>query len=431
MQVAHFAFIALVGLSPLLLFFDGLFVDGVIELYTAIVLILIAFSVRPGEAGHWMKTIRWAIALATLPLLWLGIQLLPLPIGGVSGSIWQSAGSALGKPMSPSMTIDTGLTILAFCRYGSLVAVATIAAAVSIERQRAERLLFALGFATVAIAVIAAVLQLAGFGFDAPSANTMPAAVAAASVYGVVLFAVITILIVERHLTRRGSQDFRSQFLAPLAGAIAGLAICGLATIIAGSEQTVFAAASGLATVAIIQFVRRIGLDWRAATLMAGIAVFGAAVIVSTKANPALADFSMRYAARATADLISVADRMAGEVGIGGSGGGTFGALYRLYAPQDIANTAVAPTSAAQIAIELGRPALWIIVVTVLVLVLLCARGGFGRGRDYFYSMAGAGVGMATLVLAFCDIGLDNMAVSILLASAMGLALAQRLSRTI
>ena len=165
---------------------------------------------------------------------------------------------------------------------------------------------------------------------------------------------------------------------------------------------------------------------------MAGVAVIGAAVIVSTKGHAALADFSMRYAARASADLISVADRMVREVGFGGSGGGTFGAIYRLYAPGDTANAVVlAPTSAAQIAIEFGRPVLWIIVASMAALIFLCASGGFSRGRDFFYSIAGAGVGVATLVLAFCDIGLNNMAVSILLASTIGLALAQSVSRSI
>ena len=91
---------------------------------------------------------------------------------------------------------------------------------------------------------------------------------------------------------------------------------------------------------------------------MAGVAVVGAVVIVSTKGHASLADFSMRYAAGAKADLISVADRMVREVGFGGSGGGTFGAIYRLYASGDTANAVImAPTSAAQMAIELGRPA--------------------------------------------------------------------------
>ena len=144
---------------------------------------------------------------------------------------------------------------------------------------------------------------------------------------------------------------------------------------------------------------------------MAGVAVVAAAVIISTKAHPALADFSIRYAAGASADEIAVANRIVGEVGLGGSGAGTFSSIYRLYASGETAGSAIsAPTSAGQIAIELGRPMLWLIVASVAALTVLCARGGFNRGRDFFYSIAGAGAGVATLILVFCDTGLNSMA---------------------
>lgn len=433
MVAAHIALLALVGLTPLLVFFDSRLVDGLVELYAAAALALVAFSIRPGEARHWVKTIRWAAALGALPALWLIIQLLPLPIGAVSGSLWQSAASALGKPLWSSISVDIGLTLLALFRYVSIIAIGFIAAAVSIDRQQAEKLLFVLGFATVGISLIFVLLHLAGFlAGDGQGSISLRAAAAAGSVYGVVLFTAIAILIVERHLTRRASHDFRRQFLVPLVAAVGGLAACALAAIIAGSESAIFAGACGFTTLAIVQFVRRIGLDWRAGAAMAGSAVVGAAMIVSTIGQEALADFSIRYAARASADLISAADRMVREVGFGGSGGGTFGAIYRLYGPGDSAIAgALAPTSAAQIAIELGRPALWVIVASMAALIFLCASGGFSRGRDFFYSIAGAGIGVASLVLAFCDIGLNNTAVSILLASTIGLALAQSVSRTV
>lgn len=428
MLPGHIALLTLVGLTPLLAFFDGRLVDGLVELYAAAALAVVAFSIRPGEGRHWFNSIRWAVALAALPALWLIIQSLPLPIGALSGSIWQSAASTLGMSMWPSITIDPGLTVLALCRYASLAGIGAVAAAASIDRQHAERVLFALGGAAVAFSLISVVLHLGDWSVS----KNVRAAATAGSVYGVVLTAAIIILVVERHLTRRTLRDFRWQFLVPLAATVACFAICVLATIVAGSEQAIFAAACGFAVVAIIQFVRRIGLDWRAAATMAGAAVVAAAVIVSTKAHPTLANFSMRYAARAPADDISVADRVVGEVGLGGSGAGTFSAIYRLYASGDTASTNIsAPTSAAQIAIELGRPMLWVIVASMAALILLCARGGFNRGRDFFYSIAGAGVGVATLIFMFCDIGLNNMAISILLATMLGLALAQSASRTV
>ena len=64
MLAAHTALLTLIGLTPLLLFFDSLLVDGIVELYTAFVLTMVALSIRPGEAGHWLKTVRWAVVLA-------------------------------------------------------------------------------------------------------------------------------------------------------------------------------------------------------------------------------------------------------------------------------------------------------------------------------------------------------------------------------
>jgi len=281
--------------------------------------------------------------------------------------------------MWPSISIDPGVTVLALWRYASIIGIGAVAAAASIDRQQAEKVLVALGGTAVALSLISIVLHFGGF----ESSRGVLAAATTGSVYGVVLTAAVIILIVERHLTRRTPRDFRWQFLVPLAVTVACFAVCILATIIAGSEQAIFAAACGFAVVAIIQFVRRIGLDWRAAVAMAGVALVAAAVIISTKAHPVLADFSMRYAARASADDISVADRIVGEVGFGGSGAGTFRAIYRLYASGDMANTS-APTSAAQIAIEIGRPMLWIIVASMAALIFLCAKGGFQSWTRFF-----------------------------------------------
>src|SRR3954452_1995573 len=119
-----------------MVFFDSLLMDGLFEFYAAVALATVAFSIRPGEARHWVKTIRWAAALATLPLLWMIIQLLPLPIGALSGSIWQSAASALGTSMWSSKTIDPGLTVMALWGDTSIIAIGGVAAAVSIDRQQ-------------------------------------------------------------------------------------------------------------------------------------------------------------------------------------------------------------------------------------------------------------------------------------------------------
>ena len=85
MLAAHIALLALVGLTPLLVFFDSRLVDSLVELYAAAALALVAFSIRPGEAdiGSKPSAGRRAAArsVADHPVT-------SLPIGAV-GSIWQ------------------------------------------------------------------------------------------------------------------------------------------------------------------------------------------------------------------------------------------------------------------------------------------------------------------------------------------------------
>jgi hypothetical protein len=438
MRAACYALLALVGSTPILLFLDARWLDAVIEIYSATTLAMVALSLRRGEAGHWIKTIRLPLALAAVPALWMLIQLLPIPIGSVSKSIWQSAAAALGVSLLPSITIDPGLTLMAFCRYASLIAVTAAAAAIAIDRQNAEKLLIALGCAASAIALVW-LARIVVSDRAASQPNGLDAAAVTGSIYGIVLFSAMVILFVDRQLDRTSRRDASPPFVGVMVGIAVGFIICSMPSLMIRSHA-IFAAGCGLVPLLIVQFVRRIGFDWRAGATMGAIAFVGAAVIISTSAVPSSKELATRYASQASADQISIVDRVINEVGATGSGAGTFAAIYKLYAPQDpndkqafealISTPAtVPPTAASQISVELGQPALWTIVLLILMIVLRCAHGSFIRGRDSFYPVAGAGVGIATLVLMFCDGGLANLATSVLLAATIGLALAQSMSR--
>jgi hypothetical protein len=427
---AYLSLLVLVGLTPVLIFFDVVLIDGLVGLYAAIAILLLAFSLRTGEARHWISTIRWATLLALLPVLWIIIQLLPLRVGGLSQSIWQSAATALGTRLWESITIDPGLTILALERYVSLIAIGAIAAAVSIERQRAERLFIVLTVSAAIASVVSLASHWLGFLQSAEFGAVRDAAALASSA-GVVLSAAMMILVVEHHLTRRAQQDFRLDFLAPLLAATVSLLLCASSAALMGSGPAIFAAACGVTGILLIQIVRRVGLGWRSAMITACVAIFAGAVIVSSKATPVPGHIAVRYATNPAPDLVSVTDRMIGETGLAGSGAGTFSAIFRIFASGDVAGAyANPPTSAARIAVEFGQASLWIMLGSIMALIILCARGGFDRGRDFYYPLAGAGCGVTALVSAFCNSGMDNTAVAILLASTLGLALAQSASRS-
>ena len=163
MSVSFYGLLTLVAAAPLLLFFDNLIVVSAIQLCAAIGMKNVAEGIRPGQAQHLFKLIRLPAALGAIPLIWMLIQLLPIPIGGLSRSIWESAAGALGTPLSASISVDPGLTLIALCCYISMIGIAFVATAVSIERQQAEKFLLVLSSTAAIISLILVASQVGGF----------------------------------------------------------------------------------------------------------------------------------------------------------------------------------------------------------------------------------------------------------------------------
>jgi hypothetical protein len=74
---------------------------------------------------------------------------------------------------------------------------------------------------------------------------------------------------------------------------------------------------------------------------------------------------------------------------------------------------------------------LWIIVLLGTVLALQLMRGALQRGRDAIFPATGAACIVTLILLAFCDAGLLSTAPINMAAATIGLAIAQRKSRTI
>ena len=89
-----------------------------------------------------------------------------------------------------------------------------------------------------------------------------------------------------------------------------------------------------------------------------------------------------------------------------------------------------ASTAAAKIAIELGRPMLWILSGATLLVIVALVRGALRRGRDSFYPALGAGSVIALLIASFANAGVFTPAVSIVAAAIVGLGFAQSSGRT-
>ncbi len=431
MSIVHLAFLVFLATAPVLAFADGLLALGLAAIGAGILLLLVIGAMGRVAAGHVTTLARAPSILVALPLLWLLLQLLPISAGGLSRSIWDSAASGLGGAVWPHLTVDVGLTLLALCRYLVLIAMAVLALALSIERQRAEKCFWLLAGVSVVMAILLAIqsfidLRIPGWNEPGAARNVF----VFASALGIVWWAAASILIIERF--ERGGGDLTKSLLQPLGGTLAMMVICAAAVLVADARYAAFAGLCGAFAVVTIYFVRSIGLGFRAAVAMGCIGVLAAGAVLWSEGRPVPGmGIAQRYAAQADGELIAVANRIATEVGPAGSGAGTFAIVYPLYgAPRPSADHLVAPTFTSQIAIEGGRFALYAFVLLSAALTLLCMRGAFNRGRDIFYPAAGAGTAVAAVIIAFCDAGLGNLGSSVLLAGMLGLAIAQTASRT-
>ena len=430
-SVVYIGLLVLVAATPALLFLDNLVVASAIQLYAAVSLMIIAIGIRPGEARHFFKLVRVPAALAAIPLLWMLVQLLPIGVGGLSRSIWESAASALEtRRLSASISIDPGLTLIALCRFASMVGIAFVAAAVSIDRHQAERLLLLLASAAAAISLILLASQIGAFNLNELGTNGTHATMVTAGIIGIILFAASVIMVEERYEMGRWPRTSSSLRLIPIGLMVTGFLVCSFTLVSGDTSHAIFAAACGLATVVIIYFVRRLGFGPGAGLAMGCVAILAVAAIIWTKGPPATGDVSLRYMTDANSDVVTLDNRILDAVGPAGSGAGTFSAVSTIYGTQEPSDVRPA-TFAGQIAIELGHPALWIIVGSACILIVMFARGAFNRGRDCFYPLAGAGVTVAMVLNCFTSATLTNSAILLLVAVTLGVGFGQSVGRSL
>ncbi len=127
-----------------------------------------------------------------------------------------------------------------------------------------------------------------------------------------------------------------------------------------------------------------------------------------------------------------MSQRILGDAPLRGTGAGTFAAIAPIYRDiDDQTAISTAPTAAAAIAIELGRPMLWLIVATMAYAIFVLLRASLRRGRDSFYPMAGASCLITLLFLSFMNAEVLGSAAAMIAAATLGLAIAQSKSRTV
>jgi hypothetical protein len=419
--------ILLIGITPATLFFDGAIGRALAAAAAALAVAAAAILVRPGEGSHLVKLIRpWGLA-AAIPALWMVVQLLPMP-SMLANPIWATAASALDAPVTGAISIDPGMTVVALGRYLFAIGIIFVATAVAIERRRAELMLLVLAAVATVMAVILLFGEFGAMEFLAKG-RAVGDSLHGTSALGIVLCATGLIQTIERIETQRqrtGPEMFKS--VVALLVWVAALAVCGFAVLRAAPSQIGFAAACGVGVLALIVAARRLGAGPGVAAGIAGAGLL-AALLVSLSSADRHGDATFRYAVSGPATVV---ERMMADTALTGSGAGTYAALLPIYGTvEEIAADAAPPTAAAATAIELGWPALGLVVLIGLAAAAVLLRGAMMRGRDSFFPAAGASCAVLILLESFLDPSLFGSAMLTLAPATIGLGLAQSASRTV
>jgi hypothetical protein len=428
---ARLLLVALICASPAVIFFDGPIMRGILAGVAAVGIGIVSRTMRPGETQFFLSFAKSAAVPAAIPALWMLIQVLPLPF--LAHPIWISAETAIGHPIRGSISIDIGASVMALGFYLTIVAVAFWSAAVAVDRQRAEWILFSLMTATTLIGLTIAATYFFGLQhFNATTALFERTQAVDCVAMGVMIAGATTIRTVERYETRRASPDRSvSALLRTFAACAIALAIC-VAVLLMSAPVGTLATGFGVVALVSVVLIRRLGLGpWGiAAVALPVLAIAG--FLAASEPRLRTESSTLAFSAEASASLTSMSERILDDAPLRGTGAGTFAAIAPIY--RDIEDqTAIftAPTAAAAVAIELGRPMFWLIVATMVCSIYVLLRASLHRGRDSFYPTAGASCLITLLFLSFMNVEVLGSAAATIAAATLGLAFAQSKSRTV
>jgi hypothetical protein len=413
--------VTLICTSPAILLWDGLIMQGLLAGIVAVALAITARALRPGETGFLVSIVRPAAVIAAVPALWVVIQVLPL--GVLAHPIWKSAETALGHPVAGTISVDPGASIIAVGQYLSIVGVVFLSAAVAVDRQRAEWILFALTAVGVALA-----LMLFFRGVEFPM-FARAQAIDCVSM-GTIVAGAACIRTIERYETRRSSRSV-SVLLWTFVACSTALMICCAVELFGATRETLIATVYGIFALICISLVRRFALGAVSTAAIAAPAL-GAAILLLAY-HPVERGTSVPLALTGASDpsLIALNERVLYDAPFVGTGAGTFAALAPIYRQiDDPPPGSTAATAAAAIAIELGKPMFWLITVAAAVSIFILLRTSLRRGRDSFYPAMGGSCLITLLLLSFNNAGLFGTASGLIAAAVIDLAIAQSKSRT-
>jgi hypothetical protein len=413
---------ALIALLPALIMVDSVLANGLVSAIVAIAMVTVTFTLHTCDLNRFSRLLRPTAFIALfIPCLWMLVQVLPIAPHSPANPVWMSASVALDKPFVGAISLDIGSTLLSLARYCAILAAAFVTAAVTLNKQRAESVLFLLtGIAALIAAELIGYelgyLRLPSYEYQGARTDAMIIAV-----IGFVLSCATTIRACE-HLDNPRNRQSRMMAKVTTSASMVSLLVC-LSAILIGTEPVLLLACLFGAGILIGGLVIR---KWRLGPLgQAGMAALAAVALLGFFATvPANRDADLTLAL-STQDRISSIERMLSEAKWGGSGAGSFEALLPIYRDTDGVDSREIPTAAAAIAIEMGRPFLWICIIAALIGASTLFRRALLRRRDHVYSSAGAACIIALLISLFANNGILGLTSSLMISVVCGLAFAQ------
>lgn len=418
----------LIAITPALLFVDGPLCLGAWSAVLSVGLAVVARTIRPSEAARLTTLARPVAVVASIPAIVMLVQVLPVPdFFPTNNPIWQSVATALGRPILGSISIDIGSTLLSLCRYLAWSGVGVLSIAVAIERQRAEKILFAATLASIAMAALVIANDVGVFNVfkNEPAASARIAALDGAAL-GLILSAACAERAYELFQERTQSL---AKMLRNIVLSTVGFATCAVAIALGDNNNVLFAGAAGVAALLGIVLVRRLGLGLWGALAFAVVTCAIGLGIVAGHLRQGASDPTVDFAAESSSKAIT--ERMLADSPWLGTGAGTYQILVPIYRLGFESANPEPPTAAAELAVEVGRPLLWFGILGGIAMLISLVRGAVGRGRDSFYPAAGAAALVVLLVTAFGNAGMFGSALQIVSGAVLGLAFAQRRSRTV
>jgi hypothetical protein len=418
--------LGLVAIIPVVAMIDGQMLRDVVTLLVLVALAIVVKTSTAADASHAAVVSRRLRLFAAVPLIWLVVQIMPLP-AAFSNSIWAAAATALRQPLSGHISVDIGYTTEAAITYATSVALIMVAIFAVKDRGRAELLLYCLSIVTTFTVIELWFFELApGLSVGELATAHYREMLTGTAAQGAILNFAASLRTMERRKSWNSEGQLFRSALYLLALYLACFAICLLAIGLVAPTNVGIATSFGVISLLLLEVVRRDRLAaWSALTLGASFLLMSG-MIVTWRYNSAQSmSITLRFS-EASVETAAAVQRMLSDSRWVGNGAGTFPALWPTY--HHLGGAAQAPTAAASILIGGGRVFFLIAIAGAASLFSILFLGALARRRDSIYPAAAAASVAILFGEAFCDASLQTASVTLISAMLIGLGLTQSVS---